>query len=79
MARRAAWWPKSQQEGRDRRAADWRRARARLFAHGDATRRDLRRLWRDCPYPADPSYLLDLLHGVGVGRVDPARPPWKHH
>lgn len=78
MARRAAWWPKLQQEARDRRAQDWRRARRHLAGCGDTLRRVIRQLWRDCPYPADPSYLLDLLHAIDAGRIDPARPPWQH-
>jgi len=78
MARRAAWWPKVQQRDRDRRADDWRRARARLSAYGDNLRRVLVQLWRGCPYPADPVYLLDLLHSVDTGRIDPKRPPWSH-
>ena len=78
MARRAVWWPEQQQEDRDRRARTWRRARARLAAYGDNLRPVLRQLWQDCPYPGDPSYLLDLLRGVDTGRVDPERPPWKH-
>lgn len=28
------------------------------------------------PLTADPTYLLDLLHQIAVGRVDPQRPPW---
>lgn len=78
MARRAAWWPRIQQKGRDRRAEDWRRARRQLAGYGDNLRRVIVQLWRDCPYPADPTYLLDLLHGIDAGRVDPERPPWKH-
>jgi hypothetical protein len=78
MARRAAWWPRVQQEARDRRAQDWRRARRHLACYGDMLRRAALQLWRDCPYPADPSYLLDLLHGIDVGRIDPARPPWQY-
>jgi hypothetical protein len=68
----------AQQDARDRRAADWRRARRRLAAYGDNLRPVIRQLWRDCPYPADPSYLLDLLHAVNAGRIDPERPPWKY-
>jgi hypothetical protein len=34
MTRRVAWWPKVQQHDRDRRAHDWRRARARLTPMG---------------------------------------------
>lgn len=79
MQRRADWWPKAQQEERDRRAATWRRARARLFGYGDNIRPLLRQLWRECPYPADPAYLLDLFHQIDTGRVDPERPPWKFH
>ena len=79
MARRAAWWPRSQQQTRDRRAAKWREARRRLFAHGDNMRATLRALWRECPYPADPSYLLDLFHQIDVGRFDVDRPPWRFH
>lgn len=78
MARRALWWPELQQEKRDRRARDWRRARARLAAHGGNMRAVLRQLCQECPYPADPSYLLDLLHQIDVGRIDPERAPWKY-
>jgi hypothetical protein len=78
MARRAEWWPRIQREGRDRRAANWRRARARLAGYGDNLRSMIRHLWRDCPYPADPAYLLDLLHAIDSGRIDPERPPWNH-
>lgn len=78
MARRAEWWPRIQQEGRDRRAQDWRRARRQLAGYGDNLHRVLIALWRDCPYPADPAYLLDLLHGIDIGRIDPDRPPWHH-
>ncbi|MET2831251.1 hypothetical protein [Mesorhizobium shangrilense] len=62
-----------------RRSARWREARARLFALHDGLRRTVRELWRGCPYPADPTYLLDLLHQIAVGRVDPQRPPWVFH
>ena len=79
MARRALRWPELQQEKRDRRARDWRRARARLAVHGGNMRAVLRQLWQECPYPADPSYLLDLLHQIEVGRIDPECPPWKYH
>jgi len=78
MARRAELWPRIQQEGRDRRAQDWRRARCRLAGYDDNLRRVVVALWRDCPYPADPAYLLDLLHSVDTGRIDPERPPWNH-
>lgn len=79
MARRAVWWPEQQQRMRDERAAVWREARARLFAFPADTRRTIRRIWRTCPYPADPYSFADLLHQIRVGKVDPMRPPWKYH
>lgn len=79
MDRRREAWPLAQQRGRDERAAKWHQARARLWQHSENTRRTLRDLWRDCPYPADPGYLLDLLHAIAIGRVDPERPPWRFH
>ncbi|WP_247648148.1 hypothetical protein [Pannonibacter phragmitetus] len=79
MARRAVWWGEAERERRSQRAASWRKARGRLFALPDALRATVRSLWRECPYPADPVSLLDLLHQIAVGRVDPHRPPWKFH
>ena len=79
MARRSRRWPQCQQDVRDRRAAKWRQARRRLYSFGDNMRVTLRALWRECPYPADPSYLLDLFHQIDVGRVDADRPPWRFH
>lgn len=79
MADRAIWWPEQQQRLRDERAGVWRRARSDLFAFPEPRRRSIRRAWRDCPYPADPYSLADLLHQIRVGRVDPDRPPWRHH
>lgn len=78
MARRAERWALSQQADRDRRARLWRDSRARLTAYDPSLRRLLIELWRGCPYPADPSYLLDLLHSVDKGSIDPARPPWAY-
>jgi hypothetical protein len=80
MTRRVGWWPKLQQHDRDRRAHDWRRARA-ARRHGDNLRRVLVQLWRGCPYPADPVTLLDLLHSVDTGRINfraPAMEPPSH-
>jgi hypothetical protein len=76
MVRRTGWWERQQQDTRDRRAEDWRRVRARLFAREAAQRGTIRALWRACPYPADPSYLGTLLHEIETGRIDPARSPW---
>jgi hypothetical protein len=79
MARRAVWWPEQQQRKRDERAAVWRRARATLFAFPVDRRCTIRRIWRDCPYPADPHSFADLLHQIRIGKVDPDRPPWTYH
>jgi hypothetical protein len=34
-------------------------------------------LWCDSPYPADPSYFLDVLRTVDIGRIDPQHTPWR--
>ena len=73
MARRHIWWDEREREQRALRAARWREARARLFALPDDLRNTVRKLWRSCPYPADPTYLLDLLHQIAVGRVEDMR------
>lgn len=78
MARRGATWPEQQQHDRDRRAHDWRCARAKLAAHAQATRRVIAKLWRESPYPAEPTYLLELLHAVETDRIDPECPPWRY-
>jgi hypothetical protein len=79
MAHRAEAWPLRQQADRDWRASKWREVRARLFVFDDALRTVIRRIWRTCPYPADPSYFGDLLHHIRLGKIDPHRPPWKCH
>lgn len=76
MARRAERWRQEERDSRIARAAKWREARARLFTFDPPRRQRIRHLWRHCPYPADPSYLTDLLHQISAGRIDPDRPPW---
>jgi hypothetical protein len=39
----------------------------------------IRKIWQDCPYPADPVYLPDLLHQIDMGKMDPHRPAWIFH
>jgi hypothetical protein len=75
MNRRAERWDQDERNTRAARAARWRNVRARLFALEPARRQTIRNLWRDCPYPADPSYLGDLLHQIAVGKIDPDRLP----
>lgn len=76
MAARAVRWDRWQDDYRAQRAALWRRARQRLAAYGENTRRILRHLWNTAPYPGTPGYLLDMLHSFDVGRLDPENPPW---
>jgi hypothetical protein len=79
MSRRAAWWHKAEREQRKERADRWRAARVRLFAFDADQRRIIRDLWRTCPYPADPTYLADLLSLIRIGKVDPLNAPWIFH
>jgi hypothetical protein len=76
MARRAVWWDEREHDQRQQRASRWREARARLFVLPDALRRQVRVVWRTCPYPADPASFADFLHQIAVGRLDVNRPPW---
>ena len=79
MILRAICWDKAERRRRSERAVSWRKVRSRFFALPGALRWTVGSLWRTCPYPADPSYLADLLHQVAVGRIDPHRPPWIFH
>lgn len=79
MARRALWWDEREQDQRRQRARRWREARNRLFALPDKLRRQVRALWRSCPYPADPTSFADFLHQIAVGRLDVNQPPWVFH
>lgn len=68
MAARAEKWAQNEARSRACRAARWREARARLAALSDNERAVLTAAWNCAPYPADPVYLLDFLHGYSVGR-----------
>lgn len=70
MHRRAIAWDRTQQEDRDHRAANWRRARRDIAARSPRERALIRRAWDRAPFPADPSYLLDFLTQIDRGRVD---------
>ncbi|GEM_PF-4959917 len=76
MQERAVKWDIWQQDHRNKKAALWRKARARLFAYGDNVRPRLTELWNSSPYPKAPEYLLDFLHSFSVGRIDLDNPPW---
>jgi hypothetical protein len=75
MADRALAW--SEQEIRDRRARaeKWHEARRQIDALPEDERRAVRRAWDCAPYPADPSYLLSVLHSYSQGRIDLKSPP----
>jgi hypothetical protein len=75
FARRADVWVRSQQRGRDERAQEWRKQRARLAQLGANLRPMVIECWRNCPYPADPVYLAILMTDLDRGKLDPASPP----
>ncbi|XUM25069.1 hypothetical protein ACRAVF_33940 (plasmid) [Bradyrhizobium oligotrophicum S58] len=70
MERRAADWIEWTKRDRARRARDWRRARAKLAGYGDNVRRALLNYWNRCRWPADPSYLLSMMHMFDTGHLD---------
>ncbi|WP_299082987.1 hypothetical protein [uncultured Ruegeria sp.] len=39
-----------------------------MAAHSSNEAAALRQAWNCAPYPADPVYLLDFLHGYSIGR-----------
>ena len=70
MRDRITAWDRSEQEWRDKRAHDWRRARCRLATFEPTVRSALLRYWNEHRWlPGDPSYLLDVLHGFKIGRL----------
>lgn len=49
---------------RDFRAAQWRKARRLLAGMPETRRRGFLALWNRGIYPAEPCYLLDVIHGL---------------
>ena len=76
MSLRTSFWARHEQEDRDYRASKWREARRCLADYSHNERAALRDAWDDAPYPADPVYLLDMLHSYDVGRLDLDALPW---
>ena len=76
MAARADAWDQNTRRARQRRATAWREARSRLSSLSHNERSVLRDAWNRAPYPADPVYLLDFLHGYAVGRFTLDRIPF---
>ena len=72
MAQRAVAAVEWEQKHRDYRAAQWRRARRALAALGHNIRPLALRYWNTHRWlPADPSYLLDMVHSIETGRLTP--------
>jgi hypothetical protein len=55
---------------RQSRANDWRRARNRAGDYPEPIRRALLVYWQRCMWPADPTYLLSMLHMYDTGRLE---------
>ncbi|MGZ3218445.1 hypothetical protein [Paracoccus sp. T5] len=68
MEARALAWAASEVRSRAYRASKWIEARRRLSAFSANEAAVLRHAWNCAPYPADPVFLLDFLHGYAVGR-----------
>jgi hypothetical protein len=69
MSDRAQRWQCHERDDRARRAAKWREARTRLASYPDTTRAALRAYWQKCRWPADPGYLLSMLHMFDTNRL----------
>jgi hypothetical protein len=74
MAGRRVIWERQSVADRQRRAGEWRKARDRIRAYPDPVRRALLTYWRDCKWPADPSYFLTMCHMYDNGRLE--LPAW---
>ena len=70
MKKRAQDWLEWTERDRASRAAQWRKARARLASYGDNVRPLLLNYWNRCRWPADPGYLLSMLHMFDNNRLD---------
>lgn len=67
---RAALWADAEARDRARRALKWREARARLRAYPHNGRQALAAYWNRCGWPADPEYLMSMLHMYDTGRLN---------
>lgn len=52
-------------------AKSWRKARRLIAAMPELQRRGMLRYWQESHCPADPSYLLDAIHGLTTRGVSP--------
>ncbi|MGY6259180.1 hypothetical protein ACXIVK_37785 [Paraburkholderia caledonica] len=69
MEGRRAQWDRQTASDRLRRATQWRRARGRLRGYLAPVRSALHAYWQQCRWPADPEYLLTMLHMYDTGRL----------
>ncbi|MEP3921088.1 hypothetical protein [Ascidiaceihabitans sp.] len=76
MQDRAIAWLKHEVRDRHEQAAKLRDARRQIDAMPTVERRAVRRAWDCAPYPADPSYLLSVLHSYAIGRINLKQPPY---
>jgi hypothetical protein len=78
MQQRAIGYAESEKKWHDHRASKWREARAEVASYDNASLSAIRKFWNDAPYPADPVYLLCMLHDIEKGRIKLDRPPpWR--
>lgn len=70
MQARAAGWIEWTKRDRAERAAQWRRARQKLAGYGSNARPALLNYWNNCRWPANPGYLLSMMHMFDTGRLD---------
>jgi hypothetical protein len=70
MTARAASWAQQEQKDRAHRAAKWREARRKLTSYRDDVRPALLAFWQRCGWPADPVYLLEMLHMFNTGQLE---------
>jgi hypothetical protein len=69
MAERAEAWIVQEQRDRDRQAAKWREARRKLATTGNM-RPYILKYWNEHRWlPAEPWYLLDLVHSIRKGHL----------
>ena len=69
MEGRRAQWDRQTAADRLRRATQWRRARDRMRGYLAPVRSALHAHWQQCRWPADPEYLLTMLHMYDTGRL----------
>lgn len=70
MMARARRWAEQEIRDRNRQAADWRRARQKLRSYPGPVKAAIKHKWQHCEWPANPKYLLSMMHMYDNGRLD---------